>query len=500
EQTSLIAARAVALIHESGLPPSVLQLLPGSGAVVGDALTRHPAVAGICFTGSTATAQRINRNMAGSLPAEAPLIAETGGLNAMIVDSTALPEQVVRDVVASAFQSAGQRCSALRMLYLQKDVADKFLEMLFGAMDELRVDDPWYLHSDVGPVIDMAAKEKIDGHCRKMEARGRLLKQLPAPESGIYVGPTVIKVDGIEDLEEEIFGPVLHIATFNAEKIDKVVDAINAKGYGLTFGLHTRVDNRVEQIVKRIKVGNIYVNRNQIGAVVGSQPFGGEGLSGTGPKAGGPWYVPRFYRSPAPAFEQGDAASIDDKSLQELIDKALKFPESLDNSAAVAKLAKALGIEPVNSSAFDMSELPGPTGETNQWSTHPRGLILCLGPNREAALRQMLVALETGNRAVVVSDGLDADIKLIHNTKLAVVVAEAAIDPTALAKLNGINAVCSQALAGQMQQYREALAQRDGELIPLINELDPQRYLMERHLCIDTTAAGGNASLIASSS
>jgi RHH-type proline utilization regulon transcriptional repressor/proline dehydrogenase/delta 1-pyrroline-5-carboxylate dehydrogenase len=499
EQTSLIAARATALIHESGLPPEVLQLLPGSGAVVGDALTRNPAVSGICFTGSTLTAQRINRNMAGSLPADAPLIAETGGLNAMIVDSTALPEQVVRDVVASAFQSAGQRCSALRMLYVQKDVADKFLEMLFGAMDELRVDDPWYLHTDVGPVIDMAAKDKIDGHCRKMQQEGKLLKQLKTPGSGIYVGPAVIKVDGIEDLEEEIFGPVLHIATFNAEKIDKVVDAINAKGYGLTFGLHTRVDNRVEQIVKRIKVGNIYVNRNQIGAVVGSQPFGGEGLSGTGPKAGGPWYVPRFYRPAVSTYEQGDASVIDDNALQGLVDKALKLPERLDNSATVAKLAKALNVEPVDVPAFDVSELPGPTGETNQWSTHPRGLVLCLGPGREAAIRQMLVALETGNRAVVISDGLDADTKTIQDMKLSVVVAEGSIDPAALAGLSGINAVCSQTTADQMKKHREAMAQRDGELIPLINELNPQRYMMERHLCIDTTAAGGNASLIASS-
>ncbi len=500
EQTSLIAARAIELMLEAGLSQKVIQLLPGSGAVVGDALTRHPGISGICFTGSTVTAQRVNHNMAINLPGDAPLIAETGGLNAMIVDSTALPEQVVRDVVASAFQSAGQRCSALRMLYIQQDVAEKLLEMLFGAMDELRVDDPWYLHCDVGPVIDVVAKTKIDDHCRRMANQGRLLKQLATPETGFFVGPTVIQVDGIEDLEEEIFGPILHVATFEADQIDRIVDHINAKGYGLTFGLHTRVDNRVEQIVKRIKVGNIYVNRNQIGAVVGSQPFGGEGLSGTGPKAGGPWYLPRFCRQPVTTFEQSEATIIDDKVLQVLVDTTLELPESLSHSPLVVKLAKELGIKPVDVSTYEMNELPGPTGETNQWSTHPRGLVLCLGPNRESALGQMLVALATGNRTVVVGEGLQSATKLIQETKLPVRVVEGSVDPVSLSQLKGINAVCSQASADQLKKYREALAQQDGELIPLINELNPQRYLIERHLCIDTTAAGGNASLIASSS
>ncbi|WP_394699176.1 L-glutamate gamma-semialdehyde dehydrogenase [uncultured Cohaesibacter sp.] len=294
-QTPLIAARAIELMHEAGVPSAALQLLPGDGATVGAPLTSDPRIAGVCFTGSTATAQTINRAMAEAMSPEAPLIAETGGLNAMVVDSTALPEQAVRDVVASSFQSAGQRCSALRMLYLQEDIYDKVIHMLKGAMDELALGDPWDWSTDVGPVIDGAAKAKIDGHCSKMRAAGKVLKQLNTPEGGLFCAPTLIELKGIEELEEEIFGPVLHVAKFAAKDVHKVIDAINAKGFGLTFGLHTRMDNRVQEIVDRIKVGNMYVNRNQIGAVVGSQPFGGEGLSGTGPKAGGPHYVARFF-------------------------------------------------------------------------------------------------------------------------------------------------------------------------------------------------------------
>ena len=294
EQTPLIAARAVALMHEAGIPRDVVQLLPGDGATVGTALARDPRVDGVCFTGSTATARLINRAMAEHLAPDAPLIAETGGLNAMILDSTALPEQAVRDIVTSAFQSAGQRCSALRILYVQREVEERILEMLFGAIDELHVGDPWDLATDVGPVIDDEARERIESYCRHAERDGRALKRLSAPVKGRFVPPTVLRVDGIESLAEEIFGPVLHIATYDADRIDAVVDAVNAAGYGLTFGLHTRIDDRVQHIVDRVRAGNIYVNRNQIGAVVGSQPFGGEGASGTGPKAGGPHYVRRL--------------------------------------------------------------------------------------------------------------------------------------------------------------------------------------------------------------
>ncbi|MDP6190855.1 MAG: L-glutamate gamma-semialdehyde dehydrogenase, partial [Gammaproteobacteria bacterium] len=236
EQTSLLAYRAVQLMHLAGIPVASVQYLPGSGGVVGAALVAHENIAGVCFTGSTPTARRINQSMANALPVGAPLIAETGGLNAMIVDSTALPEQVVRDVLASAFQSAGQRCSALRMLYLQADVADKILTMLFGAMDQLQVGDPALLSTDVGPVIDAQAKQKITAHIAAHEAAGRVLKRLPVPQEGLFVAPTVIRLAGIEQLQEEIFGPVLHVATYAAQDLHQVVDKIYQQGYGLTFG------------------------------------------------------------------------------------------------------------------------------------------------------------------------------------------------------------------------------------------------------------------------
>ena len=260
--------------------------LPGGGAEVGGPITSDRRVAGVCFTGSTETAQLINRTMADNLAPDAPLIAETGGLNAMIVDSTALPEQAVRDILASAFQSAGQRCSALRMLYVQEDVADRVIEMLTGAMGRVERRRPVAAVERCRPGDRCRGKGRDRAHCDRLTEDGRLLKRLDPPDTGRFVPPSVFRLDGIEALEREIFGPVLHVATFGAEEIDQVVDAVNARGYGLTFGLHTRVDARVQRIVDRVDVGNVYVNRNQIGAVVGSQPFGGEGLSGTGPKAG----------------------------------------------------------------------------------------------------------------------------------------------------------------------------------------------------------------------
>ncbi|MEM6489398.1 MAG: bifunctional proline dehydrogenase/L-glutamate gamma-semialdehyde dehydrogenase PutA, partial [Pseudomonadota bacterium] len=282
EQTPLVAALAVALLRRGGLPAGALQLLPGDGPTVGAPLTGDPRVDGIAFTGSTETAKRIERAQAAHAAPDAMLIAETGGLNAMIVDSTALPEQAVRDVVVSAFQSAGQRCSACRVLYVQEDVYDRVVEMLTGAMDALALGDPWRLETDVGPVIDAAARAEIAAHVAAAEAEGRLIKRLAPPAGpGHWVAPALIAVDGIHAVAREVFGPVLHVARFRAEALDTVIDAINARGYGLTFGLHTRIDDRVQAVVARVRAGNVYVNRNQIGAVVGSQPFGGEGLSGT---------------------------------------------------------------------------------------------------------------------------------------------------------------------------------------------------------------------------
>ena len=294
-QTPLIARRAVELLHEAGVPKDVLQLIPG-GPDVGQALVADARVAGVAFTGSTATARRIARTL---LEDEArplvPLIAETGGLNAMIVDSTALAEQVVTDVVTSAFRSAGQRCSALRLLCLQEDIAEATLRMLKGAMAELRIGDPSDPATDVGPVIDQAAKARLMAYVAKHRDRVIAACDLPAEtERGFFVAPTVIRLDAIEDLKEEVFGPILHVVTWKAGELDAVIDRINASGFGLTMGLHSRLGDAAERVQTRANVGNLYVNRSMIGAVVGVQPFGGEGLSGTGPKAGGPHYLFRF--------------------------------------------------------------------------------------------------------------------------------------------------------------------------------------------------------------
>lgn len=295
-QTPLIAALAVTLCHQAGIPPEVLQLIPG-GSEVGAGLTADPRCAGVAFTGSTATARAINRALAGRDGPIATLIAETGGQNAMIVDSSALPEQVVRDVVGSAFQSAGQRCSALRVLYLQEDVADTMLAMIRGGFEALRIGDPQSLATDVGPVIDAAARERLEAHIADCRAKGYPVTRLPLPaeaERGCFVAPTMIEVPSIAALTDEHFGPVLHIARFRAGELPQVVADINATGFGLTLGLHSRIAETRRYVQAHARVGNFYVNRNQIGAVVESQPFGGEGLSGTGPKAGGPHYLARF--------------------------------------------------------------------------------------------------------------------------------------------------------------------------------------------------------------
>ena len=297
EQTSLIGYEAVKLLHDAGVPREVLQYLPGDGATVGAALTRDPRVAGVAFTGSTETAWAINRALAARNAPIAALIAETGGQNAMIADSSALPEQIAKDVIASAFQSAGQRCSAARVLFVQDDIADKVMSMLAGAMAELTVGDPGQLSTDVGPVIDEDAKKILVDHAARMDAEARKIAEVALPAStgnGTYFAPRAYELKSLGQLTREVFGPVLHVIRWKADELDKVVEQINATGYGLTLGIHSRIDDTVNYIQSHARVGNCYVNRNQIGAVVGVQPFGGEALSGTGPKAGGPHYLLRF--------------------------------------------------------------------------------------------------------------------------------------------------------------------------------------------------------------
>jgi RHH-type transcriptional regulator, proline utilization regulon repressor / proline dehydrogenase / delta 1-pyrroline-5-carboxylate dehydrogenase len=297
EQTPLIAAEAVRILHQAGVPPSALHLLPGDGKV-GAALVADRRVAGVAFTGSTEVARAINRTLAAKDAPIVPLIAETGGINPMIVDATALPEQVTDDVVASAFRSAGQRCSALRLLCLQEDVAEPILDMIAGAARALSLGDPREPSTHVGPVIDVEAKEKLDRWIADHDGAGRVRfrwdRFKPLPAVGTYVPPTIITLDGARDLREEVFGPILHVVRWRADRLDALLDDIAGTGYGLTLGVHSRIDTTAAHIAERLGNGNVYVNRNMIGAVVGTQPFGGTGLSGTGPKAGGPNYLRRF--------------------------------------------------------------------------------------------------------------------------------------------------------------------------------------------------------------
>ena len=466
ETTPLTAMLAVRHLHAAGVPSDVLQLLPGTGREVGALLTAAPEISGVCFTGSTQTARSIHRMMASTLSPGAPLIAETGGINAMIVDSTALPEQAVRDIITSAFQSAGQRCSALRMLYLQEDIAEPFLEMLTGAMKELSLGDPWRLSTDIGPLISGEARRGIEQYVAARREEHRILYTATTPNRGHFVSPTIVKVDGIGDLEREIFGPVLHVASWRPQDIENVIRAINASGYGLTFGLHSRIDARGNYLKERINAGNLYVNRNQIGAVPGSQPFGGEGLSGTGPKAGGPRYLQRFIAPPQdrPARRKGPVIS-NRQRVQALINKMPKLP-----GIPCATIA-----------------MPGPTGETNQWSNYPRGQVLCLGPALDQAREQAEIARFHGCRAVLIAADARGPDSL-----------PGVLSPSVLGGLEGLDIAAYWADDELAAAYRQALAAREGPIIPLVTGRDLAAYCtLERHLCINTTAAGGNAALLA---
>ncbi|MBO6825036.1 MAG: bifunctional proline dehydrogenase/L-glutamate gamma-semialdehyde dehydrogenase PutA [Sneathiella sp.] len=520
-QTPLIAAAAVKLMLAAGIPGNVLALLPGGGSTVGQALISNPDVGGICFTGSTATAQHINRTLAEVANPTVPVIAETGGLNAMFVDSTALPEQAVDDIVTSAFQSAGQRCSALRILYVQEDIADNLINMLKGAADELSIGLPASIATDVGPVIDLAAKEKIEGYVSMRESEGKLDYRLEVPADktaqGYFVSPVIIRVSGIEEMEEEIFGPVLHVATYKSGELEKVVRDVNAAGFGLTMGLHTRVDNRVQEVAELARVGNLYVNRNQIGAVVQAQPFGGEGLSGTGPKAGGPLYLKKFGAKSAGAtareaslikfapegadlselFPLADSLDVHHVNLHDRLHKVQILSENLDSEVKAAITDRLEGYTP------EGVEGPGPTGESNRLDFGGRGTVWVHGDNWQA---DCAVLLATGNR-VVLSGLKDEEIAVFNKALRKAGIDEgdvrfSAADLISAAHLSasGLSACC---LSGQsldtLKTIRLELAKRSGALIPLLmSDRAWGEYVTEKCLSIDTTASGGNAALLAS--
>ena len=466
EQTPLIAELAVSLLHEAGVPKNVLQLTPGEGSEVGTQIVSDPRVSGVAFTGSTETAQIIQKNMTKHLHPPARFVAETGGLNAMIVDSTALPEQVVRDIIISSFQSAGQRCSALRILYLQKDIEDTFLTMLFGAMDQLRIGDPWSTNTDIGPLIDEASYTKITKYLKDAENNDRILKKCSTPTHGYFVGPTVIKVQGIDELKEEIFGPVLHVCTFEISNLEKIIKEINSRGFGLTFGLHSRIDRRIKAITDKLKIGNMYVNRNQIGAVVGSQPFGGEGLSGTGPKAGGPGLVKSFTKKDLPLHPSDgtDVTLVDPADAQNLINRVKRdIPE------------------------VKTENFPGPTGETNQMNYFPRGIVLCLGPTSEDCENQAEIASAAGCIAVEICPDTRGRNSI-----------SGFLDREHLATLHGFEVVALWSDEEDLRLASAALAERVDKFIPLVATTEMEEFLFhERLVCTDTTAAGGNATLFA---
>jgi RHH-type proline utilization regulon transcriptional repressor/proline dehydrogenase/delta 1-pyrroline-5-carboxylate dehydrogenase len=490
EQTPLIAHRAVELFHEAGVPVAALQLLPGRGEVVGAALTSDARVKGVIFTGSTEVAQLINRTLAARAEKEGtdiPLVAETGGQNALIVDSSALPEQVVQDVLSSAFDSAGQRCSALRVLFLQEDIADKTIKMLKGAMLELRVGTPDRLSTDIGPVIDAEAQRNLLAHIERMRAtaRGHFALELPASLTahGTFVPPTVLEIGSLAELKHEVFGPVLHIVRYRRADLPQVIDTINATGYGLTLGVHSRIDETIGFVVERAHVGNIYVNRNIVGAVVGVQPFGGEGKSGTGPKAGGPLYLKRLQRNAAPLMEHSRPF---DAGLEALLGWMRN-----NGHGALALLAEGYGRTALN--GVEMT-LPGPTGERNTLTFTPRGTLLCAPDSAAGLLNQVAAALATGNRALVLAaPGLiPADLPALVKERVRFV-GQDEIDASELQV-----ALVEAGLAGSL---RAKLAARPGAIVGIVDTgasapVALWRLVAERAVCVNTTAAGGNASLM----
>ena len=490
EQTSLIAGYAVSLMHEAGIPTSALQLVLGAGDV-GAALTQDPRIGGVIFTGSTEVARLINQTLA-KRDDSPVLIAETGGQNAMIVDSTALAEQVCADVLNSAFDSAGQRCSALRILCVQEDVADHMVKMIKGAMDELVVGNPIALDTDIGPVIDTEAQQNLLAHINRMKGIAKSYHEIrPSenvnPDNATFVAPIMFELNGLGELQREVFGPVLHVVRYPADGLDKLIDQINGKGYALTHGVHSRIDGTVEHIRSRIESGNVYVNRNIVGAVVGVQPFGGHGLSGTGPKAGGSFYLQRLSRLKewtAPTLSkigQVDEAAL--KRLETLL-HGLPLPQSEKMAAAAS-----LGQSRVRTLRKAESVLAGPTGERNVLSWHAPARVWLYGGSLAASFTALVSLASAGVQAVVLpdhplaayADRLDGLLAVTDKPEVAGISHVAALEPLPSAR-------------------KQLLANRDGALVRILpseNGLDILQVFEEISCSINTTAAGGNASLMA---
>lgn len=494
EQTPLTAFEAVRLLHEAGIPGEALQLLPGRGETVGARLVADPRIRGVMFTGSTAVARAIQRTLA-AREEEVPLIAETGGLNAMIVDSSALTEQVVADAITSAFDSAGQRCSALRVLCLQEEIADKTLTMLLGALRELRLGDPRDLRTDVGPVIDAEAQAALEAHVERMARAGYRVHRLEPPSAcaaGTFVAPTVIEIDRIEAIGGERFGPILHVKRFRAEALDALLEEIDATGYGLTMGIHSRIDGTVEFVARRAHVGNLYVNRTIIGAAVGVQPFGGEGLSGTGPKAGGPLYLLRLLaRAPEPRFPQARLLH-EPPDLGPLRDWLEARGEALFGTETRQRLLETLEAWRGRSLVGKELRLPGPTGEENRLRFLPRRLVGGFATTLEGYAGQIVTAFANGAPPVLPAN---PETERIRHSLPASLQARCRLSEDLLAE--PIDALLFEGDAALAALWRRRLAERPGPIVPLLTPpYRPERLIRERSLSINTAAVGGNASLM----
>ena len=507
-QTPLVAHAMVRLLLNAGIPATALQLLPGAGAAVGSALVADERIKGVLFTGSTDVAKTLARQIAGRLDArgrQVPLIAETGGQNAMLVDSSALPEQVVGDVMASAFDSAGQRCSALRVLCLQDDIAEPVLRMLKGAMAQQAIGEPILLATDIGPVIDGHAKARIMRHIEQLKAQGCAVFQAHDQNEldrldGAFIAPTLIEIPSVLRLEDEVFGPVLHLVRYKRQDSDSLIQHINSLGYGLTFGLHSRIDETIAKASSQARAGNIYVNRNIVGAVVGVQPFGGEGLSGTGPKAGGPLYLLRLLsQKPASAamraLESPDVTISVDTSSRNAMQGELAQLQDWALQHQRPALAKACQLFAANTPSGTRYTLPGPTGELNTYSLHPKGPILCLGQSDDDLLMQLAATVAVGSHALVLSEHAAPLSRLPHRVLDRVHVVEDWQGQRFEAALFHGSRPAATELA-------HALAGQEGPIIALIAldagcaQIPLERLVVERSISINTAAAGGNPALL----
>ena len=515
EQTPLIASQGVLLLLEAGVPAGVLQLLPGDGAAIGGALAADDRVRGVMFTGSTAVARLLQKTLVNRLDPQGrpiPLIAETGGVNAMIVDSSALTEQVVNDIIISAFDSAGQRCSALRLLCVQEEAADRTLQMLRGAMNELALGDPRRLSTDIGPVIDRQAKQTIDDHIAAMRTAGHSVWQgarLSDEASseyvfGTYVPPTLIELESVGQLTQEIFGPVLHVVRFRRHELASLLQQINDNGYGLTLGLHTRIDATVEQVIRQARVGNCYVNRNMVGAVVGVQPFGGQGLSGTGPKAGGPLYLYRLLaRRPADRVPAALLA-LDEGRITE---DGPRPPQAAAYQELVQWAAAALGTERATvlgrfgelSQAGAIRLLTGPTGEQNTYRLLPRERILCLAADETDLIVQLAAVTAIGAHALWNDTPAT---RALFSALPQTVQSSIVFNPDWLTASGPIEGILYHGEADGLLALGKRIAERPGPVIQVNGYtrgetgilLEP--LLVEQSVSINTAAAGGNASLM----